>query len=494
MDGDVGKVLVTTGRTQVNTDEMYSAALRLGGISADLETLIAECSRAQGCALPGVPEVPEAASSAIDAIGLASIELERLRDMLSFLAERVAFACSVYDTAEGSARQIFAGLRSLFDADFTAGAWGIYVDVVSRFIPGIRPFFRRALALDLASTVASFVSEYGNGMVGPRFEWDAKLFSSYVTRSFNVSTRKAGTQSAAQLASGWALTLGALLHGRSSGVEVLGPVPYTNPHADAATSGTNPGASTAHSVPPQKATPRMPSQLLEEMSELPSGGDAGAVKILKHETPLPGGGTYTSWSVVVRGTQNWGVGGPNPQDMLSNLQEVAHQESDQSRAVLQAMSMAGIGSGEPVEFVGHSQGGIVAARLACDPAVAQRYEVVSALTVGSPIAASTPPTGVRILAVENTRDIVPSLDGEANQDGVVTVQFDGKGRGTSSEGVPAAHDVKTYQSFVADIETRTDDEALAPVHEWQESRTRRLGLTDETRTSEYVYETRRILP
>lgn len=240
-------------------------------------------------------------------------------------------------------------------------------------------------------------------------------------------------------------------------------------------------------------TPLAPSSLLGELSGLREGGEEGQLKILRHETPAPDGTTSVSWSVVIRGTQDWGAGGPNPQDMLSNLQEVAGAESDQSRAVLAAMEMAGIGAGEPVEFVGHSQGGIVAARLATDATVRADYTVVSALTAGSPIAGSVP-GGLPVLALENTRDLVPALDGASNAPGVVTVHFDGADLVAKDAGPLAAHDMGTYRALMEGIEgpAAAADPALAEVREWEEARIRGLGIDGRTRTETLVYDTRRI--
>ena len=117
------------------------------------------------------------------------------------------------------------------------------------------------------------------------------------------------------------------------------------------------------------------------VSQLESGSDTfGQLEILKHETPQPDGSTKRSWSVVVRGTQKWTPGQTNPQDMLSNLQAVGHDNNDLSAATLEAMDMAGIAPDEPVEFVGHSQSGITNTQLIADPDTTRKYTVVSSLT------------------------------------------------------------------------------------------------------------------
>ena len=180
--------------------------------------------------------------------------------------------------------------------------------------------------------------------------------------------------------------------------------------------------------------------------------------------------------------------------MLTNFEGVAGRESDQSRAVLEAMKMAGIKADEPVEFVGHSQGGIIAAQLATSSDVNQNYHVVSALTAGSPIGGSQTPSHVHVLALENTRDLVPALDGGATSQGVTTVHFDGQTY------IPAekqgqnlvAHDIGTYRNLLGDIENRQNEPGLTEVKEWEEHRIESLGLTEQTTSQAYVFDTRRI--
>lgn len=606
MDGDLDRVVVTTGRVRVDTAELQDTALRLREAVSTLEHLSVVCGRvhdlvsesvgasrtswgAHFCGGSGLLEPPEssgplegdaAARAARDACECVRFDLMRLTHAADSLAERLAFSSAILEAADSEARRVFASDASLPAPELSRGSWGVRFSSSDFFSPIARGILTTAFIADLGMTVAEFFTGSGGALVGPRCEWDARLLSGGIKRAGIAGHSGEGTRSAAFAASESALFIGSLLHGLSRGVEVTGPVlghgrgrsvtdssfsdlrkrvsaqlvawfaAFSTGTADASTrrrlvseylaggaipfaagliavssvprdlANAHPGvlptreklnaplssspATPSSANPAPHPTPYTPSQLLGELSDLPSGGEKGGLKILRHETPLPGGGTHRSWSVVIRGTQNWGVGGSNPQDMLSNIQEVAGIESDQSRAVLAAMEMAGISPGEPVEFVGHSQGGIVAARLASDPAVGERYSVVSALTAGSPIATSSPPPGVGVLALENTRDIVPALDGARNAEGVVTVHFDGRGRSDGSPGVPAAHDMTTYQSLMADIEsplTKTrgnaalseKDPSFAPVRAWEAARTEKLGLSDRTSTSELRYETRRIL-
>ena len=122
----------------------------------------------------------------------------------------------------------------------------------------------------------------------------------------------------------------------------------------------------------------------------------------------------TSWLVVVPGTADWGLGGPNPQDLLTNFQAVAGAPADMETAVIAAMRQAGVGPDDPVGLYGHSQGGIVVARLAEDPGVAEHYNVTTLLTAGSPVGGIDLPDSVNALHLENGGDAVPSLDAAPN--------------------------------------------------------------------------------
>ena len=122
----------------------------------------------------------------------------------------------------------------------------------------------------------------------------------------------------------------------------------------------------------------------------------------------------TSWVVVVPGTADWGLGGPNPQDLLTNFQAVSGMPTDMETAVVAAMQQAGVGPNDPVGLYGHSQGGIVVTRLAGDPGVNEHYNVTTLLTAGSPVGGIDLPDSVSALHLENGGDAVPSLDAAPN--------------------------------------------------------------------------------
>jgi hypothetical protein len=126
--------------------------------------------------------------------------------------------------------------------------------------------------------------------------------------------------------------------------------------------------------------------------------------------------------VYIPGTKTWNpIAGKNPLDATSNLWAMhGPGVAASERAVVKAMGLAGVGVGDSVMFVGHSQGGLVAANLA-SAAGARRgtapkpaYRVAGLVTVGAPIAHLAGKLEVPTLALEHTNDVVPKLSLKAN--------------------------------------------------------------------------------
>lgn len=96
-----------------------------------------------------------------------------------------------------------------------------------------------------------------------------------------------------------------------------------------------------------------------------------------------------------------------PWDMTSNLVALADMDAGSLRAALAAMHAAGIASDDLVTLVGHSQGGLLATRLA----QSSEFRVGDVVTVGAPIHQIPVPAGVTLTAIEHNEDLVPSLGG-----------------------------------------------------------------------------------
>ncbi|HJQ01273.1 MAG TPA: hypothetical protein VJ851_06725 [Jatrophihabitans sp.] len=124
--------------------------------------------------------------------------------------------------------------------------------------------------------------------------------------------------------------------------------------------------------------------------------------------------------VDITGTSVWNLNPlartPQATDVGTNLRSLAGRDSIMQRGVLQALRMAGVGPNDPIMLIGHSQGGIVAARLAIDLAAGRQYRVTHLLTAGAPIGLARLPDSVSVLSLENVGDPVPQLDGADNPD------------------------------------------------------------------------------
>ncbi|MDO5719603.1 MAG: hypothetical protein Q4P05_02590 [Actinomycetaceae bacterium] len=242
---------------------------------------------------------------------------------------------------------------------------------------------------------------------------------------------------------------------------------------------------------PVTSTPSTPAALLHKVRDLrdnPTALEAktsdddppasGEFEILRHHTP---GRERPTWSVVVKGTQVWGPGSSNPQDMQTNLATVGRTPSDQEAAIISALPLAGVQPGDVVEFVGHSQGGIVAASLAASPVITDHYSVASVITAGSPVSGIEIPQNTPVLSFENTADIVPALDGQAarpSPDHIVVY----------STGGNSAHDLGGYLSAA----THADNRLHADYDAWVGKRSEALALTAETVTSSQRFTVTRV--
>ncbi|MFZ1381580.1 MAG: hypothetical protein WAS54_02185 [Scrofimicrobium sp.] len=240
---------------------------------------------------------------------------------------------------------------------------------------------------------------------------------------------------------------------------------------------------------PWPKPPTTAAALLRSLENPPRAEGIGEIQILRHD----GAEEDPSWSVVIRGTQEWLPGSTNPQDLMSNFEEVGGRLSDQHVAVLAAMDLAGIQPGAAVEFVGHSQGGAVALSVAASEQVAEQFSVVSVLTAGGPVG-SVPDPSVRVLALENTADIVPALDGKpsSTEGNHVVVHFDRSGLNDPPQ--VGAHGMPTYAAAAEQLSALAEaDSDLRDFREWEQARVKALGLTAETATTSLVYATRRTL-
>jgi pimeloyl-ACP methyl ester carboxylesterase len=197
-----------------------------------------------------------------------------------------------------------------------------------------------------------------------------------------------------------------------------------------------------------------------------AGGEAGSLEVCRIERP----GGATSWAVLIPGTETLAFGGANPMDDATNLQAYVGAPNAMAVAVVAALGAAGVRRGEPVLLAGHSQGGLVAMRLAAEPAVRRRYSITTVLTAGTPAGHLPTPAGVSVLHLEHAGDPVPMLDAAVNPDEPDRTTVWHRG---------GAHDASSYARTAGLV----DDSTHPSVVGWRERAAAVLGGEGATATS-----------
>jgi hypothetical protein len=170
-------------------------------------------------------------------------------------------------------------------------------------------------------------------------------------------------------------------------------------------------------------------------ADLVAAGEAlGGGRVRVVEVVRGDGGS--AWVVVVPGTQEWSPhAGSNPFDVTTDVRAVTGDATIAAAGVTAALDLARARAGprstaaDPVVLVGHSQGGILAAGLASDPAFTRGNRVTHVVTTGSPVGLFPVPPSTAVLSVERGDDPVPRLDLSPNPDrpSWVTVRSPGTG-------------------------------------------------------------------
>ena len=170
---------------------------------------------------------------------------------------------------------------------------------------------------------------------------------------------------------------------------------------------------------------------------------------------LANGDTHAE--VFIAGTHHWGVGsGDTPFDLESNLKLVAGQTALSVVATTQALRNAGVNPGDSVTFVGHSQGGAVAATLA-ESGV---YKTTGLVTAGSPTGTLPVRGDYPAVVIEHTNDVVPGLGGGRLTTQATVVSRDS---GHNRLDVLGAHSTESYQHTAALID-RSSAPELGPMN------------------------------
>lgn len=191
-----------------------------------------------------------------------------------------------------------------------------------------------------------------------------------------------------------------------------------------------------------------PRSISELVARIPSG--ESQLRIERYETD-----GQQRWVAYIAGTQSLGMAtDAEPFDMASNLQAVGDRPAASENAVRQALLAAGVHAGDQLVLVGHSQGGLVAARLA----ESGDFHVVQCVTVGAPLGpiADDTPT----LAIVHRGDVVPGLGGTALPPPQrITVQA--TAAMPADSGLMDEHSLDRYRQTAALVDQSSDPELQA---------------------------------
>jgi len=188
--------------------------------------------------------------------------------------------------------------------------------------------------------------------------------------------------------------------------------------------------------------------------------DAGRIRVI--QVPQPDGSS--AWIIQLPGTQEWSPSaGPTLADLSSDILLMAERQTQYEQAVLDVLARSAILTGEPVMLTGHSLGGITAANVPANEIVQRDYHVTHVVTGGSPIDRVAMPDGVQVLALQDSRDVVPRLDGYNGLDrpNWTTVTFTDDGPKTEYLHPGNAHDYQRYIAGGGAVDTSTDPSVQA---------------------------------
>lgn len=144
------------------------------------------------------------------------------------------------------------------------------------------------------------------------------------------------------------------------------------------------------------------SSIAERVGRIPPGETP-----IRIERFVSADGSFDT-DVYIAGTEDWGVGiSGGAFNMRSNLALVGGMSAASMVAVGAAMKQVGVRPGDRVTFVGHSQGGLIATRLA----ESGQYETTGLVTVGAPLGAFPVTGDYPAVTVSHTDDVVPGLAG-----------------------------------------------------------------------------------
>jgi len=385
-----GPLLVTpAGTTVVATDALYAHLDRLTALGDELaherRALSAVREAAPWATIPGAPAAARRSDVELDA---AHSSVNTAREVSARLVHALRSAITRYSDAERAA---------LRQADRAAALLGSESGPLLRaMLPGVAILGGLAfLASKLpdpggarAAAVRTFFLQHPGLITGPRFVEGVRLFS----QSLDETTSSlVGVPAPLAFALGAAGVTG--VRSSARGLLAVGPMVGLFRETPVKVERTS---TTEFSSPPVGAA--------ERLDRVPEGDQ---VRIEKYQAP----GEPNRFVVYVGPTETFSpAAGHEPWDLTSNVGGVGGLDVGSFRATEMAMRDAGIGSSDQVQFVGFSQGGLVATMLAGSG----RWNAAGLETFGAPAGNIELPEGLSGMAVRNTDDFIPLLAGRSS--------------------------------------------------------------------------------
>ncbi len=375
----VGSLQVATDRMQAHLEQLNTLADQLSAASRSLLAIDASV------AWDAVPGSPPAARRSTAEIGAAIHAGRAAHRVTEHLVHALRSAIASYDDAEEQA---------LSRADRLAALGGAELGVLIRI--GLPVIGLLGLTAWLASKVpdpggarsagiSRFLLDHPEFITGPRFVEGVRMFTSGLDE---------GTSTFLGIPVPVAILLGATgvtgVRSSARGLLTVGPLvglfretPVTVDRVSTRT----------------VATPAVGAvQRLERVPEVDQ------VRIEKYDSP----GQPSRFVVYVGPTETFSpVADHEPWDLTSNVGGVGGLDVGAYRASELAMRDAGVTAGSPVQFVGFSQGGLIASMLAGSG----DWNAAGIQTFGAPAGNIQLPDGLSGMAVRNTDDFIPMLAG-----------------------------------------------------------------------------------
>ncbi|MEO7069357.1 MAG: hypothetical protein ABI131_02575 [Nostocoides sp.] len=267
---------------------------------------------------------------------------------------------------------------------------------------------------------------------------------------------------------------------------MVGALLENDAYAAVAVAALPPGPLTAQHAPTGVAG------LMTDAVELGDPAMRGRVRI--SQIPQPDGSS--AWIVQLPGTQVWDPRpGPDPFDVSTDVAAMAGlatlAAAGATLALDLAMTAAGrsgvVGRRDPVLLTGHSQGGILSAAVASDPAFRSAHPCLQVVTAGSPIANFPIPPTVPVLSLENLQDPVPRLDGTVNPDRPTwtTVRADLRERGAPAS-AGASHASRVYLRTAEQVDGAIATHQSVSLDAWAAGAAPFFGGDRPARVTDYV--------